>query len=421
MIALVDCNNFYASCERLFRPELINKPVVVLSNNDGCVIARSNESKALGIKMGLPYYQLKELPHAEDIVVFSSNYTLYGSISNRVHGIFRRYVNLIEDYSIDEAFLDFADVQHYFPNLENSCLELRSNILKEVGIPTCIGIASTKALAKAANKYAKKKTPSGVFLCHNETNRQIILEWTDIGDVWGIGRQYAQALKEIGITNAWQFAQLPEKYVLQKMTVVGHRLWKELNGVSCIEMEIDIPDKKNMIVSRSFPNQLSTYEELQNALYKHVDTLAMKLRRQQQCTAMLGVFVHTNRFRMQDKQYYGSRTISLLQASNNTVTLMKAADYLLKRIFKNDLKYKKCGVEAFDLCPENAVQGSLFATPENEKSNKVMEVMDAINIRYGNKVARMASYGWQHKAHMLREHLSPSYTTEIKEILCIKI
>ncbi|QES89673.1 Y-family DNA polymerase [Rhizosphaericola mali] len=419
MIGLIDCNNFYVSCERVFRPDLNGVPVVVLSNNDGCVISRSNEAKALGIKMGLPYYQLLELPFGKEVKVFSSNYTLYGSLSNRVHSILRRYVPTVEDYSIDESFLDFSSIEHYITDLFQLGIEIRKAILKEVGIPVCVGIAPTKALAKAANKYAKKETKEGVYLCKEDT--QTVLKWTEIGDVWGIGRQYENALLKLNITNAWQFAQLPEKYVLQKMTVVGHRLWKELNGISCIEMELETPDKKNMVVSRSIPRSLTKYEDVENAVFKHIDTLAMKLRRQKQCTSSISVFVHTNRFRTQDKQYYNSFKVPLLKASNNTTTLIRVAKVGLQKIFKPGFNYKKCGVMAFDLCPENVLQGSLFSVAENDKSNTAMHVMDEINKRYGYKVTRIAAHGFLHKAHMLINHISPCYTTELDDILTIKI
>ncbi|QES88915.1 Y-family DNA polymerase [Rhizosphaericola mali] len=419
MIGLVDCNNFYVSCERVFRPDLNGVPVVVLSNNDGCIISRSNEAKALGIKMGLPYYQLLELPYGKTVKVFSSNYTLYGSLSNRVHAILRRYVPTVEDYSIDESFLDFSSIENHTDDLYQLGIEIKKTILKEVGIPVCIGIAPTKALAKAANKYAKKMTKEGVYLCYDQFHT--MLEWTGIGDVWGIGRQYANALMKLNIQNAWQFSQLPEKFVLQKMTVVGHRLWKELNGISCIEMELDAPDKKNMVVSRSIPRSLTKYEDVENAVFKHVDTLAMKLRKQKQCTSSIAVFVHTNRFRKQDKQYYNTFKVQLLQASNNTTTLIRAAKIGLQKIFKQGFNYKKCGVMAFDLCPEDTIQGTLFSVKENNKSNKAMQVMDEINKRYGYKVTRIASHGFLHKAHMLRNHISPCYTTELEDILTIKI
>lgn len=333
MIALVDCNNFYASCERAFNPNWNNRPVVVLSNNDGCVIARSNEAKALGIKMGVPAYQIKNEIERYGIGVFSSNYTLYGDMSNRVMTMLSSYSPNIEVYSIDECFLDFSGFERY--DLKEYGEEIVRTVSKGTGIPVSMGIAPTKTLAKVANKFAKKyKGYKGVCIIDTEEKRIEALKRTEIGDVWGIGHRYTKRLALYGVSTAYDFAQMPKAWVRQQMTVVGERTWKELNGEPCIDLELVTPDKKQICTSRAFGEAISEIEGLEEAVSSYASICAGKLRKQRSCAQVLMVFIHTNNFREDLPQYFQNCVVKLPVPTNNTPEIVHYALIALRNIYR---------------------------------------------------------------------------------------
>lgn len=342
MYALIDCNNFYASCERVFRPKLRNKPIVVLSNNDGCVVARSNESKALGVKMGVPIFQINDLVKQHGIVVCSSNYTLYGDLSNRVMTLIKQFSPDVEVYSIDEAFIKFQN--HKYANLDEIGLEMHRIVKKGVGIPISIGFAPTKALAKVANKIAKKfpERTNNYYIIDSEDKRIKALKWTKIEDVWGIGRQFSKRLQSIGVTNAYQFTQLSDSYVRKYFTVVGLRLKKDLEGEPTINFE-DIKPKQNIATTRSFDVMMKTKDELRERISTFTALAGVKLRNQNSNCELIQVFIYTNRFRQDLPQYSGFKTVKLPFPTSSTFELNKYAQMALNSIFKDGYNYKKAG------------------------------------------------------------------------------
>ena len=333
MFALVDCNNFYASCERVFNPYWNNRPVVVLSNNDGCVIARSNEAKQIGIKMGVPAYQIKTEIEQYNIGVFSSNYTLYGDMSNRVMSMLSSYSPNVEIYSIDEAFLDISGFDLY--DLKEYGEGIVRSVTQGTGIPISIGIGSTKTLAKVANKFAKKhKGYKGVCIINTEEKRIEALKRTEIGDVWGIGHRHAKRLQKYGIQNAYEFAQMPKGWVRQQMTVVGERTWKELNGEPCIDLELVAPAKKQICTSRAFGQSITEIEGLEEAVSSFASICAGKLRKQKSCAQSLMVFIHTNNFREDLPQYFKNCVIKLPVPTNSTPEIVHYALAALRNIYR---------------------------------------------------------------------------------------
>lgn len=338
MFGLVDCNNFYASCERVFNPSLNGKPIVVLSNNDGCVIARSNEAKVLGIKMGVPAYQIKGLVKQHDVAVFSSNYVLYGDMSGRVMSMLAELAPEIEVYSIDEAFLNLEGIQ----NLQILGSEIVRQVTRGTGIPVSVGIAPTKTLAKVANKFAKKY-PAYNRLCiiDTEGKRTKALQLTGIGDVWGIGRKQAAKLEKQGVRTAYDFTQLPGSWVRKNMTVTGERTWKELRGISCIDMEIAPPAKKQICTSRSFGKMVEDIDTMSEAIATHASTCAKKLRQQKSYAMSLMVFIHTNNFREDLPQYWKNTIVQLPIPTSDTLEIVEYALSGLKTIFMEGYQYKK--------------------------------------------------------------------------------
>jgi DNA polymerase V len=416
MFALVDCNNFYASCERLFQPKLEGKPIVVLSNNDGCVIARSNEAKALGIKMGAVAFELEDLIEKNGVHVFSSNYTLYGDISSRVMRTLNEFTPSIEVYSIDESFLDLSG----FPNLPEYALTIRNTVKQHTGIPTCIGVAASKTLAKAANKYAKKNAPNGVCVIDTEEMRKKVLTWLEISDVWGIGGRLSKWLLTYNVKTAWEFANLDKEWVRTKMGVVGVRMIQELNGVSCLELEEVPPRKKEICTSRSFGAMISDRLVIGEAICTHVTRCAEKLRKQGSSTGQITVFIHTNSFRSNDPQYYGTLSIPLNTATNDTTELIKFAMLAFNRVFKQGYNYKKAGVIVSEIVPETQIQQSIFDTRQDRsKYNKLMDTMDLINKKMGRDKVRVAAAGFGRKWRLKQERKSVCYTTNINEILTV--
>lgn len=410
MYGIIDCNNFYASCERVFDPSLRNKPIVVLSNNDGCVIARSNEAKALGIKMGAPAFQVQEL--LKQVKVFSSNYTLYGDMSARVMNIISEMVMEIEVYSIDEAFVKLDG----YPDLERYAHKVRSSVKRSTGIPVSIGIAPTKTLAKAANKIAKKG--SGVFVIQN---LEEVLKNTPIEDIWGIGRQYTISLKRHNINTAYDLTSMPDSWIKKNMTIVGFRMVEELRGKPCLQLEMLHKAKKGICNSRSFAKGVGELSVLKEAVANFAGRVAYKLRMDKTCASILTVFIHTNQFRLNDPQYSNSRSLRLPVATNDSTELIKAALKGLKLIYRKDFTYKKAGVIVTGIVPDDQVQADIFDTLNRENNQKAMRVIDQLNARYGYNAVKIASQGFSKGWNMKRDHLSPSYTTKWNELLTVKI
>lgn len=418
MIALVDINNFYASCERMFDPSLKGKPVVVLSNNDGCVIARSAEAKQLGIRMGAPIAELKRDFSGSAIAVYSSNYTLYGSMSKRVMQILRRFVQRVEEYSIDEAFLDCSAIP--LEQLAAVGAEIRQTILSHTGLPVCVGIAPTKALAKMANHHAKKNCGNGVYVVADEQEREGLLQAVSLDEVWGIGWQYQKLLQGRGLKTAADFAALPSDWVRAHMTVMSLRLQFELNGIPAFKWEEFLPSRKNICTSRSFQQLLTTIDQLKAPVASHAATCARKLRDEGSCTRSMYIFAQTNPFRTGDAQYQGGITIPLKVPSNSSQELVKLALIGLQRIFRAGYNYHKCGVMVLDIVPATTIQLGLFDTRNRPKENLLMRAMDNANARFGKDIVRYAAQGYQRHWHLRAGRLSPRYTTRFEEIMVVK-
>ena len=419
MYALVDCNNFYVSCERVFNPSLNGKPVIVLSNNDGCAISRSDEAKALGIEMGAVPHLMNEKIAQHGVKMFSSNYTLYGDMSDRVMKTLASFVPRIEIYSIDEAFLDMGNMP--FTDLLQLGLKIRTTILKNTGLPVCVGIAPTKALAKMANRYAKKKNKEvGVHWAANQYLINEMLEYTEVGDVWGIGRQYALMLNRNGIKTAMQFTQAPEDFVRSTMSVVGLRLHNELKGIPSIAWEFELPAKKNICTGRSFGSMITDKQLIKEAMSNYAATCALKLRNQQSAAQEVKVFVHTNPHRLQDQQYFRSVVIRFETATNSTTDIIKYALKGFEIIFKEGIKYMKCGVELRGFVPEESVQLNLFSGTDNTKNKKALMALDKVNKAMGKDLVRFGIQGFQKSFKARAALLSPCYTTNIHHIIRIK-
>lgn len=414
MFGLLDCNNFYASCERVFNPALNGKPIVVLSNNDGCVIARSNEAKLLGIPMGVPAYQIKDLVDSRQIFAFSSNYTLYGDMSGRVMSILSELVPEVEVYSIDEAFVNLDGIR----NIRPLGADIVNRITRGTGIPVSLGIAPTKTLAKVANKFAKKY-PAYNRLCIIDTEEKRIkaLKLFEIGDVWGIGRRQAAKLQGQGVKSAYDFTQLSGTWVRKYMTVVGERTWKELRGISCIDMESAPPAKKQICTSRSFGKMLTNLAPMAEAIATHASTCARKLRKQKSYAMSLMVFIQTNRFREDLPQYWKSAVIHLPVPTNDTLEIVHYALSGLKTIFRSGYHYKKAGVIITEIT-ENSQRG-IFDTVDREKRERLMQTIDQINGKYGIPV-KLAVQGNGREWKLKQEQLSKCYTTKLTDIIVIK-
>lgn len=419
MFALVDCNNFYASCERVFNPVLNNKPIVVLSNNDGCVIARSNEAKALGIPMGAPAFEYKKIFVQKNVTVFSSNYALYGDMSSRVMNLLSEFTPEIEIYSIDEAFLKFNGFELF--NLQQIGLTMRHRVTKGTGIPISIGFAPTKALSKVANKIAKKfpERTDSVYVIDNEDKRIKALKWLPIEDVWGIGRKHSQRLKNLNIHNAYQFSQLSDDWVRKNMSVVGLRLKHDLEGKPTLDLET-IANKKMIATTRSFEHMITSYQDVKERVSTFAVSCAEKLRKQQSQCNMIMVFLHTNGFRKDLPQYGRNIVVKTEYPTNSSIDLVKYAQTGLKSIFKKNYHYKKAGVMVMGLTPDSQKQYTLF-TKENPKHIPIMNVVDRLNAAYDNNKIKFASQSLGRQWKMKQERLSPRYSTNINEIISIKV
>lgn len=418
MFALVDCNNFYASCERVFRPELNGKPVVVLSNNDGCVIARSNEAKAVGIPMGAPAFQYKELFEQHKIAVFSSNYALYGDMSGRVMSVLSSYAPEMEVYSIDEAFLKFDHCDHI--DMNTYALEMRRVVTKSTGIPVSVGIAETKALSKIANKIAKKftKETGGVYIIDDEVKRNKALKWTKVGDVWGIGRRHAVRLQNIGIQTAYQFTQQSDEWVRKHMSVVGLRLKYELLGQRMLDLEVR-KTKQSIATTRSFEKMHTELSEIRERVATFAVTCAEKLRRQKSNCNALMVFLYTNGHREDLPQYSRNIVVKLPYPTNSSIELTSFATKALSQIFRQGYAYKKAGVVVMDITPENQCQLNIFEN-SNPKHKALMATVDRLNRAIGQNKIKLGSQDMDRTWKMRQERLSPRYTTQLSEIISVK-
>lgn len=426
LFALVDCNNFYASCERAFNPALENKPVIVLSNNDGCVVARSKEAKKIGIGMGVPVFKCRDLINRYRVHVFSSNYALYGDMSRRVMDILSEMAPVVEVYSIDEAFLDLAgfgadgDQGRHFIN--EFTREIRKKILTWTGIPVSIGIGPTKTLAKIANHVAKKNARlGGVFNITDHPATDMILDRIKVEDIWGIGRQYAYFLNRHCIYTALQLKNSPPQWIRKNMTVNGLRTVTELNGIQCLSMDCMPASKKGITSSRSFGSPVQTYPALREALSSYVTRAAEKLRLQSSAASVIYVFLATNRFKKEDPQYSNSLTAILPAPSSFTPELIRTAGHCLEKIYRSGYSYKKVGVILTEIVPDCSIQQDLFGkSADDDRKRRLMKVLDALNARLGSDTLRYAATGIRREWKMRRMLCSPRYTTcwhELPEVM----
>lgn len=444
MIALADCNNFYCSCERVFRPDLVGKPVVVLSNNDGCIIARSEEAKALGYKMGDPFYQMKEKLEAEGVAIFSSNYTLYGSLSNRVMSMLSHYSPRLDQYSIDESFfeVDESIAAAFFQGNQSSektdsllhryGARISSDVLRAVGIPISIGIAETKTLAKIGSKFAKKyKGYQGCCLIDTEERRHKALSLFPIEDVWGIGRQIARKLDYMGIRTAAQLADQKESWVRSHFNITTVRTWKELNGESCISIE-ELPQKKSICTSRSFADEgISDKNVMEEAVANFAVRCTEKLRRQGSVCQGVTVFAWTSRFNDHVPEYTIHDSLVLPIATDAQDEIVGAALTILRARYPKSVtdrpdrpdlsfRFKKAGVILWQISPATPREQDLFDPINRERQKALMAAIDAINHKNGYGTIRQAIQGTDCRFDLKREYMSKRFTTDISDILEVK-
>jgi DNA polymerase V len=420
MYALVDCNNFYASCERVFQPSLNGKPIVILSNNDGCIISRSDEAKALGIPMGAPEFKIRDQIKQHNIKVFSSNYALYGDLSSRVMAILGQFTPNIEVYSIDEAFLNFDGMK--IDNYQHYGLEMKKRTLKWLSIPVSVGFAPTKALAKVANKIARKfpKETLGSHVIDTEEKRIKGLKWTKIEDVWGIGFRLTKKMKAQNIHTAYDFT-LPhnEAFIKKEMGVVGNRLRLELLGQSVLELE-EPKDKKNIAVTRSFNGSISSFDEMKERVSTFATVCAEKLRAQKSCCYGVILYLRKDKYKMDAQRYNFYKMETLPFASNSNITLSSVAVKMLKELFEEGQVYKKAGIIVTQIIPQDQKQFHLFEE-ENPKHQKLMQVIDAYHKKTGERKIRLGNQDLQRTWKMKQNHLSPKYTTDFKDIFKVKV
>ncbi|WP_428838690.1 translesion error-prone DNA polymerase V subunit UmuC [Marinomonas fungiae] len=420
VFALVDCNNFYASCEKLFRPDLKDTPVVVLSNNDGCVVARSREAKSLGIKMGVPVFQIKAEMQRHGILAFSSNYALYADLSSRVMRTLEEMAPKVEIYSIDEAFLDLTGIQSVLSLVEFG-QQVRERIGNWIGITVCVGIAPTKTLAKLANHAAKKyPATQGVVDLTNPDRQRRLLALVPADDVWGVGRRLSKRLNALGITTALDLANASPRAIRDQFSVVLERTVRELNGESCIELEEIPPTKKQIVCSRSFGVKVTHFELLREAICEYATRATEKLRKEQQQAKVMTVFIRSSPFKDNEPQYSNSASGELLIPSCDTRDFIELANHLLKRIWKDGFRYAKAGVMLSDFYDPGMFQPGLFDdVSTRSNSQQLMSVLDTINQSGAGKVF-FAGQGTKKDWSMKREHLSPAYTTRWDQLPRVK-
>lgn len=415
MFALVDCNNFYVSCERVFNPGLIGKPVVVLSNNDGCIISRSEEAKTLGLKMAEPAFRKTNFLKQNNVQLFSSNYTLYADMSQRVIETLRSFSPEVEIYSIDECFIDLTGLTQ---DIKSIAVKIKEKVIKDTGIPVSIGIAPTKTLAKIASKAAKKT--DGIFIIRNDHQRDSFIRNTSIDLVWGIGRQHYQRLQKKGIKTAFDYTCISDEWIKKNLTVLGLRLKKELLGKSCLPVISLQPPKKAIATTRAFGKKIENFFFIQEAVATYAVRCGEKLRKQKSVANLLTVFIHTDPFNPNEKQFSTSKTITLSVASNNGIFLVNYALKALSMIFKKGYLYKKAGVIVDGLEPENGVQKDIFLEADTNEQKQLTEVIDRINRKYGRDKIRLAIQGTGKEWKLRQEKLSLRYTTNIDEVIQIK-
>jgi DNA polymerase V len=417
MFALVDCNNFYASCERVFNPNLQHKPIVILSNNDGCIIARSDEAKKLGIPMGAPIFKYRTLIANHNVKVFSSNYSLYGDMSSRVMSILKQFTPDIQVYSIDESFLKLEGFEGY--NLTDYGISMKNRILKWTGIPTCAGIAPTKALSKVANKIARKypNQTNGVYVIDTEVKRIKALKWTKIKDIWGIGKKLSNRLATKGCKNAYDFTQLHESWVKSNMSVVESRLQRDLLGMPTLDLEVQ-KSKKSIATTRTFEKPLKELDEIKERVSTFAFVSGEKLRRQNSHCHMIIVILRSNYFREDLKQHYATKVISLPYPTNSSLVLSNYAIKAIEEVFKKGIAYKKAGIILTGLVPSNNYQLNIFDW-ENSNHQPLMKAIDNINYRFSNKI-KLANQDLKKTWKMKQDHLSPNYTTNLQDIIKVK-
>ena len=416
MYALVDCNNFYASCERVFRPSLKSKPVVVLSNNDGCVIARSNESKQLGIKMGEPAFKIKNIIENNKVHVFSTNFALYGDMSQRVMNTLSDIIPSIEIYSIDEAFLDLK--KNNKKDIENICLKIKKTVFKNTGIPVSIGVGRTKTLSKIANHIAKRR--NGIFII-DKNNEDENLNDFSVEDVWGVGRKLSFFLHNQNIKTAKKLKYLDLFWAKSNMTIVGEKMVKELRGEECFALHQSRPDKKSICTSRTFGHMISDFENLSSSIAMYATRCAEKLRYQGGCARYAHVFIQTNPYRKELRQYIQSKMVKFPVATNNTSEIIKLISVALEDIYKKGYQYKKAGVVLGGIIKKNEVQGDLFDDVNRTKNDKIVNIIDMINRKMGQDIIKYAALAYGKKWKLKQGQLSPCYTTRWKDILKIRL
>jgi len=420
MFALVDVNNMYVSCERVFNPKLERRPVVVLSNNDGCAVARSAEVKALGVPMGAPWFKLKALAKQHNIIALSSNYTLYGDMSDRIMTILRDYSPGVEVYSIDECFLSLDGMDGLWPCFETMGQAMRQRVKQWTGLPVCVGIAPTKTLAKLSNHIAKKR-PGFAGVCDFASlptgERDGLLASIEVGEVWGVGRRIAAHLQTAGIETVLQLREASPSWLRAHFGVVMERTGHELRGLSCLALEEVAPPKKQIVSSRSFGQPVLCFDELREAVATYMTKAAEKLRAQHSVCEAVQVFVETNRFKETDRQYNNAVTVPLANPSNDTRMLVRAATYGLEAIYRPGYFYKKAGVILVGLSDGSVQQQTLFRSfGTGDKSDKLMQAMDALNQSHGRGMVSIAAAGINTQWNMKREAKTPNYTTSWQDL-----
>jgi len=413
LFALVDCNNFYASCEKLFAPTLAGRPVVVLSNNDGCVVARSAEAKALGIAMGVPWFKIAASAESQGVVALSSNYALYADMSNRVVEVLSAFTPDLEVYSIDDSFLDLTGFRHL--DLVGYAQEIRQRVGRWIGLPVCIGIGASKTLAKLANHFAKKG-PAFEGVCDltslDEATRFRLFSETPVDEVWGVGRRIASRLSEMGIETAEALRRSDPDWIRAQFSVVLSRTVRELNGLSCLSLETVTPPKQQIMASRSFGNRVLDIEDLREAIAHHVSRAAEKLRAQGDEAGALTVMIRTNPFKPTEPQYQRTVTLPLTTPTSDTLHLIAVAQRMLDDVFRPGFAYHKAGIMLSELRSATTRQADLFGVPaQDTRRQAAMRVMDEINQKWGRGTVRASAAGHRAGWQMRRERLSPAYTT----------
>ncbi|WP_298427322.1 Y-family DNA polymerase [uncultured Kordia sp.] len=416
MYAIIDCNSFFASCERAFDPELIDKPLAILSNNDGCVISRSREAKALGIPMGAPLFKYKEIITQKNIQIRSSNYSLYGDMSERVMKLLENFSPEVEIYSIDEAFLKLPESDDY----QKIGFSIKNYIYQCTGIPVSVGIAPTKALSKAANNIAKKfpKKTDGYYVIDTDTKRIKLLKWLPVKDIWGIGFGNTKRLQLKGAQTAYEFTKLTDDWVKRNMSIVGLRLKKDLEGEPTILLEDELQNKKAIATTRSFEFTFSDKENMKERIATFASRCAEKLRMQNSSCNIVLVYLRSDRNKRADSHYSAKRLLTLPHATNSTLVINQYAQKALKDIYKPGIKYKRAGVILMGLIKTNALQLDLFKN-EDPKHKQLMATMDALNEKYHGRKIKLGNQDLQRTWKMRQAHLSPEYTTKFSDIITL--